>query len=45
MGFHAWLLVATVMLEFLIVVKWSEGEFPKPAPRYALSLFPLDIVC
>lgn len=32
MGSHAWLSMATVILELLIVVKWSKGEFTKPIP-------------
>ncbi|MBW0512674.1 hypothetical protein O181_052389 [Austropuccinia psidii MF-1] len=32
MGSHVWLSMATVILELLIVVKWSKGEFPTPMP-------------
>ncbi|EGG06966.1 uncharacterized protein MELLADRAFT_35829, partial [Melampsora larici-populina 98AG31] len=33
MGSHAWLLMATIFLESLIIVKWSKGEFPEPMPK------------
>ncbi|GAB00005.1 uncharacterized protein L969DRAFT_210413 [Mixia osmundae IAM 14324] len=34
MGSHAWLLLATVILEGLCIIKWSTGEFPEPAPLH-----------
>ncbi len=32
MGQHAWLLLATILTELLIIVKWSRGQFPNPTP-------------
>lgn len=32
MGQHVWLLLATVATELLVIVKWSKGQFPAPAP-------------
>lgn len=34
MGQHTWLLLATVLTELLIIVKWSRGQFPEPAPYH-----------
>ena len=33
MGSHASMLLATVMLELLCIVKWSQGELTEPMPR------------
>ncbi|QRV77681.1 phosphatidyl serine synthase [Ceratobasidium sp. AG-Ba] len=41
MGQHAWLLLATIVTELLIIVKWSRGMFTEPFPthiKFALSL-------
>ncbi|KAG8702685.1 hypothetical protein FRC09_004601, partial [Ceratobasidium sp. 395] len=41
MGQHAWLLLATIVTELLIIVKWSRGMFAEPFPthiKFALSL-------
>ncbi|KAF8329460.1 phosphatidyl serine synthase-domain-containing protein [Cantharellus anzutake] len=32
MGQHAWLLLATVLTELLIIVKFGRGQFPEPFP-------------
>ncbi|KAF7314787.1 Phosphatidylserine synthase 2 [Mycena kentingensis (nom. inval.)] len=32
MGQHVWLLLATVVTELLVIVKWSQGQFPEPTP-------------
>ncbi|KAJ7274063.1 phosphatidyl serine synthase-domain-containing protein [Mycena rebaudengoi] len=32
MGQHVWLLLATVLTEILVIVKWSKGQFPEPLP-------------
>ena len=32
MGQHVWLLLATVLTEILVIVKWSQGQFPEPLP-------------
>ncbi|KAJ7069355.1 phosphatidyl serine synthase-domain-containing protein [Mycena amicta] len=33
MGQHVWLLLATVLTEILVIIKWSKGQYPAPAPR------------
>ncbi len=33
MGQHAWLLLATVVTELLIIIKFGRGQFPEPFPR------------
>jgi phosphatidylserine synthase 2 len=33
MGQHVWLLLATIGTELLVIVKWSEGQFPEPLPK------------
>lgn len=32
MGQHVWLLLATVLTEVLVILKWSKGQFPEPFP-------------
>ncbi|KAF5348591.1 hypothetical protein D9756_009617 [Leucocoprinus leucothites] len=32
MGQHVWLLLATIVTEILVIVKWSNGMFPEPLP-------------
>ncbi|KAJ7464727.1 phosphatidylserine synthase 2 [Mycena galericulata] len=32
MGQHVWLLLATVLTELLVILKWSKGLFPAPFP-------------
>ncbi|KAF7985963.1 hypothetical protein HWV62_43920 [Athelia sp. TMB] len=34
MGQHAWLLLATIITELLVIVKWSQGQFPEPMPAW-----------
>ncbi|QRW20201.1 phosphatidyl serine synthase [Rhizoctonia solani] len=34
MGQHAWLLLATVLTELLIIFKWSRGMFAEPFPTH-----------
>ncbi|KAJ2798874.1 hypothetical protein H4R20_004656 [Coemansia guatemalensis] len=36
MGAHCWLLIATLLTELLIVVKFARGEFTEPTPRFAI---------
>lgn len=41
MGQHVWILLATVATEFLVILKWSQGQFPEPFPakvKYAWAL-------
>lgn len=33
MGQHTWLLLATIITELLVIVKWSKGMFPEPMPK------------
>jgi hypothetical protein len=33
MGQHVWLLLATVGTELLVIIKWSEGQYPAPLPN------------
>ena len=33
MGQHVWLLLATVGTEMLVIIKWSQGQFPEPLPN------------
>ncbi|KAJ7364878.1 phosphatidylserine synthase 2 [Mycena albidolilacea] len=33
MGQHVWLLLATVLTELLVIVKWSTGQYPAPFPK------------
>jgi hypothetical protein len=32
MGQHVWLLLATILTELLVIIKWSKGLFPEPFP-------------
>jgi hypothetical protein len=32
MGQHVWLMLATIGTELLVIVKWSQGQFPAPLP-------------
>jgi hypothetical protein len=32
MGQHTWLLLATILSELLVIIKWSQGLFPEPMP-------------
>lgn len=34
MGQHVWLLLATIITEVLVIVKWSRGQYPEPLPEY-----------
>jgi len=34
MGQHVWLLMATVGTEMLVIIKWSQGQFPEPLPNH-----------
>ncbi|KZP18570.1 PSS-domain-containing protein [Athelia psychrophila] len=34
MGQHAWLLLATIITELLVIFKWSQGQFTEPFPEY-----------
>jgi phosphatidylserine synthase 2 len=34
MGQHVWLLLATIVTELLVIIKWSQGQFPEPLPGY-----------
>ncbi|KAJ2771174.1 hypothetical protein IWQ56_001890, partial [Coemansia nantahalensis] len=36
MGAHCWMLIATLLTELLIIVKFARGEFAEPAPRVVL---------
>eukprot|EP00842_Homolaphlyctis_polyrhiza_P006232 jgi/Hompol1/660/HPOL_004255-RA len=40
-GMHAWVTTANIMTELLIIIKFSQGEFPKPAPRIVVILWTL----
>jgi len=33
MGQHVWLLIATIVTEFLVITKWSKGIFMEPTPQ------------
>lgn len=33
MGQHVWLLLATILTELLVIMKWSKGQFTEPFPR------------
>ena len=32
MGQHVWLLLATIITEILVIIKWSQGQFPNALP-------------
>lgn len=32
MGQHVWLLLATIITELLVIMKWSKGQFSEPFP-------------
>lgn len=32
MGQHVWLLLATIITELLVIMKWSKGQFAEPFP-------------
>jgi len=34
MGQHCWLLLATILTELLVILKWSKGQFAEPLPTY-----------
>ena len=34
MGQHAWLLLATIITELLVIIKWSRGLFTEPMPGH-----------
>ncbi|CAG8522131.1 13723_t:CDS:10, partial [Acaulospora colombiana] len=34
MGQHVWLLLATIITELLVIIKWSQGIFTEPMPGY-----------
>ena len=34
MGQHAWLLLATIVTELLVIRKWSKGLFTEPFPAH-----------
>ncbi|KAG8907448.1 hypothetical protein FRB99_004243 [Tulasnella sp. 403] len=34
MGQHAWLLLATILTELLIIFKWGRGQYPAPTPTH-----------
>jgi len=34
MGQHAWLLLATIVTELLVIFKWSQGQFKEPMPQW-----------
>jgi phosphatidylserine synthase 2 len=34
MGQHVWLLLATIITELLVIIKWSRGLFTEPMPGY-----------
>ncbi|KAJ2079134.1 hypothetical protein H4R24_003988 [Coemansia sp. RSA 988] len=36
MGAHCWLLIATLLTELLIVVKFARGEFTEPTPPFVI---------
>nr|KAJ3420307.1 hypothetical protein HK105_005836 [Polyrhizophydium stewartii] len=36
LGMHAWITTANIVTELLIIIKFSEGEFTKPAPVYVV---------
>lgn len=42
MGVHAWLLIASVVLETLIVFKFSQGQFEASAPKCVESILCCD---
>jgi hypothetical protein len=47
MGQHVWLMLATIGTELLVIVKWSQGQFPAPLPplvRVAWSIGALLLV-
>ena len=33
MGAHVWLLLATIITELLVILKWSQGQFTEPFPK------------
>lgn len=33
MGTHVWLLLATILTELLVILKWSKGQFDEPFPK------------
>lgn len=33
MGAHVWLLLATILTELLVILKWSKGQFTEPFPK------------
>lgn len=38
-GMHVWLLIANIITELLICVKYGQGEFPQPMPTYVKRLW------
>jgi phosphatidylserine synthase 2 len=34
MGQHVWLLLATIVTELLVILKWSRGQFTEPFPQH-----------
>lgn len=47
MGQHAWLLLATIGTELLVIMKWSRGLYPEPFPltvKWGLGLLATAIV-
>ncbi|KAI8927830.1 phosphatidyl serine synthase-domain-containing protein [Entophlyctis helioformis] len=36
LGMHAWITTANIVTELLIIIKFSEGEFPTPAPTHVV---------
>jgi phosphatidylserine synthase 2 len=34
MGQHTWLLLATIITELLVIIKWSRGLFTEPMPGH-----------
>ncbi|KAJ2448879.1 hypothetical protein EV183_005204 [Coemansia sp. RSA 2336] len=39
MGAHCWMLIATLLTELLIVVKFGRGEFSEPFPRLVIAFW------
>ena len=38
-GAQAWILMATIITEVLVVIKWSEGIFPEPFPKAVITFW------
>ena len=41
LGDQTWILLATIIMEVLVIVKWSQGKFPEPHPPAVLAFWAL----